>query len=123
MKFSKRQQQILQALEQGHTNAEIAASFGVTEHTIKTHVSRLFQKMQVNNRLAAVAKYRVEKLKSEVSNEQAALRLLTDAVQIAVNALHAEPKLQRAHVDILELQCKAHRILLNTTTPNWRTTP
>lgn len=52
--LSERELEVLQAMAKGAGNREIAASLLVTESTIKTHVSNIFQKLGVNRRTEAV---------------------------------------------------------------------
>lgn len=48
--LSPRQQEVLNLLLQGKGNAEIAAQLHIAESTTKSHISRLFDKYNVNNR-------------------------------------------------------------------------
>jgi DNA-binding NarL/FixJ family response regulator len=41
-------------LAQGLANKQIAAALGITEHTIKFHVSSIYTKLNVTNRAEAV---------------------------------------------------------------------
>lgn len=52
--LTKREYQILQLLAEGHTNADIAAQLFLSLSTIKTHVSNLYAKMKVKNRIQAI---------------------------------------------------------------------
>lgn len=54
-KFSPREQEILIFLAQGYTNKEIARSLDISPNTVKTHLSRVFEKLEVSNRTQAVA--------------------------------------------------------------------
>jgi two-component system, NarL family, response regulator LiaR len=56
MGLSKRELEVLNLLSQGLSNAEIADRLFVSPNTIKTHVTRVFEKLEVNNRTKAVAK-------------------------------------------------------------------
>ncbi|TQV81432.1 response regulator transcription factor [Aliikangiella coralliicola] len=53
--FSQREQEILLFLSHGYTNKEIAKSLDISPNTVKTHMSSLFGKLDVNNRTQAVA--------------------------------------------------------------------
>ena len=47
---------MLELLVRGYTNAEIAEKLFLSLSTVKTHVSNLFVKMEVKNRVQAVEK-------------------------------------------------------------------
>lgn len=52
--FTRRQSQLLAAIEKGRSNRDIADELGISEHTVKVHLWRLFQKMGVKSRTQAV---------------------------------------------------------------------
>lgn len=52
--LTKRELQIVGALVQGQTNKDIAATFGVSEYTVKHHLTNVFDKLGVYNRLELV---------------------------------------------------------------------
>ncbi|CAD7359366.1 MULTISPECIES: response regulator [Staphylococcus] len=52
-KLSKRETEVLKEMAKGKTNKEIAETLFVSEKTIKTHVSHIFSKLQVNDRTQA----------------------------------------------------------------------
>lgn len=54
--LTQREFEILQHIAEGGSNKEIADKLFVSENTIKTHSSRLFDKMNVNRRMQAVQK-------------------------------------------------------------------
>ncbi|MEZ4777917.1 MAG: LuxR C-terminal-related transcriptional regulator [Flavobacteriaceae bacterium] len=54
--ISEREYQILQKISEGYSNKEIGDQLYVSESTIKTHVSNLFQKLDVKRRTQAVQK-------------------------------------------------------------------
>lgn len=54
LKISKRQIQMLNFLEKGYTNSQIATLLGIKENTVKVHFFRLFKLLGVNNRLQAL---------------------------------------------------------------------
>jgi DNA-binding NarL/FixJ family response regulator len=55
-RLSEREQQVLQWMAQGKTNAEIAAGLYLAPGTVKNIVSRILEKLQVNDRTQAVLK-------------------------------------------------------------------
>ncbi|MFM9910849.1 MAG: response regulator transcription factor [Chitinophagaceae bacterium] len=54
--LSKRELEVLQLMADGMSNVEIAAQLFVSLNTIKTHTSKLFEKMEVKRRTQAVEK-------------------------------------------------------------------
>jgi DNA-binding NarL/FixJ family response regulator len=46
--------QIAQLLQQGRSNRSMAAELFISEKTVEKHLARLYEKLQVNNRAAAV---------------------------------------------------------------------
>ncbi len=54
--LSKRELEVLQLMAEGFSNEEIATRLFVSLNTIKTHVSKLFEKMDVKRRTQAVEK-------------------------------------------------------------------
>ena len=52
-KLSKREVEVLREMVKGKTNKEIAQTLFVSEKTIKTHVSHIFNKLQVTDRTQA----------------------------------------------------------------------
>lgn len=53
-RLSKRQVQLLAALEQGLSNRDIAERLGISEHTVKVHLWRLFRRLGVKSRTQAI---------------------------------------------------------------------
>ncbi len=53
--LTKTEIRVLKNMAQGKTNSEIAQINFVSIETIKTHVQRIFKKLEVNNRMEAVA--------------------------------------------------------------------
>lgn len=49
-KLSKRQSQLLVMLDQGLSNREMADRLGISEHTVKVHLWRLFRRLGVKSR-------------------------------------------------------------------------
>jgi DNA-binding CsgD family transcriptional regulator len=54
--LTAREHEILALIALGLSNREIGGKLFVSENTVKTHSSRLFEKMQVNRRVQAVQK-------------------------------------------------------------------
>ena len=54
--ITPREHEILGLIAEGLSNGEIGERLFVSENTVKTHSSRLFEKMQVNRRVQAVQK-------------------------------------------------------------------
>ncbi len=50
-----REREILQLITQGNANKEIAAQLGISEDTVKQHVSRILDKLRVKDRAQATA--------------------------------------------------------------------
>ena len=59
--LSDRERQVLELLVAGRTNKEIGDELGIEERTVKLHISRLMQKVGVDNRIA-LSVYAVTKL-------------------------------------------------------------
>jgi two-component system, NarL family, nitrate/nitrite response regulator NarL len=49
--LSKREQEVVQCLPEGLTNREIADRLGLSQHTVKNHLFRIFDKLGVSNRI------------------------------------------------------------------------
>jgi len=55
--LSKRERALLEFLARGLTNRELAREFGVSENTVKFHLSNIFEKLDVKNRAQAISFY------------------------------------------------------------------
>jgi DNA-binding NarL/FixJ family response regulator len=54
--LTERELEILRAMARGAANKEIAAELGISENTVKTHISHLFQKLGARDRTEAVTR-------------------------------------------------------------------
>ncbi len=52
--LTERESQVLQLLAQGLANKQIAASLGISEHTVKFHISSIYGKLGATSRTEAV---------------------------------------------------------------------
>lgn len=55
-----RELEVLDLLIYGYNNAEIAEKLCVSIHTIKAHISSIYEKLNVSNRVQAAVKYLLE---------------------------------------------------------------
>jgi len=53
-----RECQIMELLASGQSNKEMARALGISPNTVKTHVGRLYEKLEVPSRMRAVEKAR-----------------------------------------------------------------
>ena len=53
--LTSRENEVLRELVRGGRNSEIAATLGISERTVKSHLKSIFQKLGVESRSAAVA--------------------------------------------------------------------
>src|ERR1700685_2835564 len=53
--LSAREIEVMSLIAGGHTNGEIAAHLFLAEKTVKNHVRRIYSKLGVHNRSAAIA--------------------------------------------------------------------
>ncbi len=56
--ISPRELSVLHELAAGRSNKEIARALGVSPNTVKTHVARLFEKLEAKRRTEAIARAR-----------------------------------------------------------------
>jgi DNA-binding NarL/FixJ family response regulator len=52
--LTRREKDVMQILSKGYSNKEIARRLFISERTVQTHLSNIFQKMNVNSRTEAV---------------------------------------------------------------------
>jgi LuxR family maltose regulon positive regulatory protein len=53
--ISPREQEVLRLISVGHSNRELAQRLSISESTVKTHLSNIYKKLNVNGRVQAVA--------------------------------------------------------------------
>ena len=53
--LSRREAEIMQRIAWGATTKEVAHELGISPHTVKTHLERIFEKLEANDRAQAVA--------------------------------------------------------------------
>jgi DNA-binding CsgD family transcriptional regulator len=56
--LSEREREILALIADGHSNQEISRTLFISIPTVKTHISNLYQKLDVNSRTKAILKAR-----------------------------------------------------------------
>jgi DNA-binding CsgD family transcriptional regulator len=56
--LTPREHEILERLASGQSNKELARALDISPNTIKTHVARLYEKLEVRNRIEAIEKAR-----------------------------------------------------------------
>ncbi|MHC0038877.1 EAL domain-containing protein [Pseudoneobacillus sp. C159] len=54
--ISVREMDVFRLMVEGLSNKEISEELFISEHTVKNHITRIFQKLMVNDRLQAIAK-------------------------------------------------------------------
>ena len=54
--LSKREDEIMDWIKKGKSNAEIGSILGISPFTVKNHMRRIFKKLEVDNRIQAVSK-------------------------------------------------------------------
>ena len=56
--LTARECEILALLASGQSNKELARTLGISPNTVKTHLARLYEKLDVPNRIGAIEKSR-----------------------------------------------------------------
>jgi DNA-binding NarL/FixJ family response regulator len=52
--LTDREVEVLNLLAQGHPNKQIALALGISDHTVKFHVSSIYNKLNATNRAEAI---------------------------------------------------------------------
>jgi NarL family two-component system response regulator YdfI len=55
LKLTTRELEVLQAVARGGRSKEIALALGISERTVKAHISSIFSRLGVDSRAAAIA--------------------------------------------------------------------
>lgn len=58
LRLSPRELEIIEALAAGESNKEMARRLGISPNTVKTHLSRVYEKLEVQRRVQAIEKAR-----------------------------------------------------------------
>jgi len=56
--LSRRECEILELLATGQSNKEMARTLGISPNTVKTHLARIYEKLEVQKRVQAIEKAR-----------------------------------------------------------------
>lgn len=92
--LSPRQQQILRCVHMGNTNKMIARALGISEGTVKIHLTSIFQQLGAPNRAAAVAIYN-----GLLANQLEVLRAQIDHAPKPVHGEHGPVPLRPREAD------------------------
>ena len=104
MKFTPRAVQLLELAERGMSNDQIAKELGLALHTIKVHFVRIFKRLDVHTRSAAVYKWRSQ---FPAANPLVELRLAREANHENILALQELVRLQTAAIELaMELELR-----------------
>jgi len=57
--LSVREVEVLEALASGESNKEMARRLGISPNTVKTHIARIYEKLEVQRRVQAIEKARL----------------------------------------------------------------
>lgn len=52
--LTQREREIMQLIVQGLSNRQIGLALGIAEHTVEKHLSNVYRKLNVTNRMSAV---------------------------------------------------------------------
>ncbi|TJY42039.1 response regulator transcription factor [Cohnella pontilimi] len=63
--LSKREQEVLELIVQGLNNKQIAKTLFISEHTVKNHITNIFQKLGTNDRAGLMAYYYQRRAKTD----------------------------------------------------------
>jgi DNA-binding CsgD family transcriptional regulator len=102
--LTNRQKQILNLLADGSSNTQIAASIGISEHTVKVHLWRLFKRYEVNNRTEAAMKWRAEPKNNKAVQ---AFDILNEALQKAIIYTSKSSAAKVLNAELIILQHRA----------------
>src|SRR5207248_8578298 len=116
LRVTDRQHQILDLAARGQSDKEIALGLGISVHTVRTHLQRLYRAQGLTNRAEAVAAWAAREspdapgpivIPPEETAEQderlSRVAELTAAAQIPVQTAAAEPQLDLTNKDTASL--------------------
>jgi DNA-binding NarL/FixJ family response regulator len=61
-RLTPRQMQIVELLAKGHSNRAVASILSISPETVKTHMHKMYHKLEVENRIQVVVIYTVWKM-------------------------------------------------------------
>ncbi|MGB5162942.1 MAG: LuxR C-terminal-related transcriptional regulator [Thermoanaerobaculia bacterium] len=70
LKLSPREEEIVRGLLNKRTEKGIAREIGISRHTVHSHIKRLYRKLNVTSRSAAISRVFEEYLRLEQSQER-----------------------------------------------------
>ena len=86
--LSARESEVMSLIAGGHTNGEIAARLFLAEKTVKNHVRRIYSKLGVHNRPAAIAHW----LSARTPDDVVALAPDLAPLRAAPQTLHGQAR-------------------------------
>lgn len=84
-RLTPRQQDVLSEVRKGKTNKEIARALGITDATVKLHMTEVFKAFNVTNRWEALAKIGVIPARPVELTDEEILREFTQVTFDAMN--------------------------------------
>jgi DNA-binding CsgD family transcriptional regulator len=88
-RWTQRQAQILELAALGQSDKQIAASLGLSTHTIRTHLQRLYRTRSLSNRAEAVAAWLAQRQVDDGTDLQEKEAVLVHAAALPVQSLPA----------------------------------
>ena len=67
--LTKRELEVMKLIIQGYHNSKISEKLFISEHTTKAHISSIYEKLNVSNRVQAIVKYLKENKNFDILDE------------------------------------------------------